>query len=51
MGRWKVVRTIWPYPEGYGVMKKNFWTGKTTILDTGLSYAEAKKSAAELNRK
>jgi hypothetical protein len=43
MGKWKVIRTIWPYPEGYGVYRRNFWTGKKTILAFGLT-----KEAAQI---
>ncbi len=36
---WKVVRTIWPYPEGYGTVF--YLHGKRTIVDSGLSKEEA----------
>ena len=44
---WKVVRTTFPYPEGYGV--KNEITN--TLIDCGLSYDQAIKSRDELNNK
>jgi len=49
--RWKVARTIWPYPEGYGVYRKHFITGQRVILDSGLTKEAAQESARELNLK
>ncbi len=43
--KWVVMRTIWPYPEGYGTCCK----GCRTVLDTGLSRKQAIKSVEELN--
>lgn len=47
--KWKVARTIWPYPEGYGTYRENIITGERTILDTGLTREAAEASAKELN--
>ena len=46
---WKVAKTIWPYPEGYGTYRTNYLTGERMILDTGLSYDHAKATIKELN--
>jgi hypothetical protein len=43
--KWEVRRTIWPYPEGYGV----YCPATSTILDTGLSKEQAQKIVDELN--
>ncbi len=48
--RWKVYRTIWPYPDGYGTYRKNYLTGQIAILDTGLSKEYAKQTIKELNQ-
>jgi len=45
-GRWRVIRTIWPYPHGYGTYNER----KSMLLDTGLSKAEAQERCAELNK-
>ena len=45
--KWIVCRTIWPYPEGYGVISKN----KRIIIDTGLSKEEAQNVCDEMNKK
>lgn len=44
--KWKVVRTKWPYPDGYGTHCK----GCRTVVDTGLSKEEAEARAKELNK-
>lgn len=49
-GKWKITRTIWPYPEGYGVIRHHLLTGERVLLDTGLSHEEAEKSCKELNQ-
>jgi hypothetical protein len=49
--RWKVIRTIWPYPDGYGVYRKNYLTGARVVLDAGLTKEAAHESARELNLK
>jgi len=48
--RWKVSKTIFPYPEGYGTYRINYLTGQRTILDTGLSKEYAKQTVIELNK-
>lgn len=32
--KWKPIRYCWPYPEGYGIYRKNWLTGNMTVLDT-----------------
>lgn len=45
LNRWEVIRTIWPYPEGWGV-----WQPSTrTIIDTGLPKEEAERICKEMN--
>lgn len=44
--KWRVARTIWPYPPGYGTYCK----GCMTVVDTGLSKEEAEQAAAKLNK-
>lgn len=44
-GRWIIVRTGWPYPEGYGTWNER----KSTLLDSGFTYADAKAACKELN--
>lgn len=39
--KWKVIRTIWPYPEGYGIYRDNVVTGNRVILETGLTKEDA----------
>lgn len=48
-GRWRVVRSVWPYDSGFGTYTSGGLIGPKTILDTGLSYDEAKEAAEELN--
>ena len=43
---WKVVRTCFPYKNGYGTY--NRW--KKTLLDSGLTEEEAAIACKELNR-
>lgn len=38
----KVIKTIWPYREGYGTYRINILTRNRQILDTGLSKNQAK---------
>lgn len=47
--RVKVIRTIWPYNEGYGVVITHPFKADT-ILDTGLTKEEA-ETMAESTRK
>jgi hypothetical protein len=42
-GRWEVIRTIWPYKEGWGVVNKT----TRTISDTGLPTKEAAQKIAD----
>lgn len=46
--KWKVIRTIWPYKDGYGVYKED-WFGNKTILHTGLSKEQAQVECEKLN--
>lgn len=47
--KWKVARTIWPFPEGHGVFRENYFTGEKIILDTGISKESAEQIAKDLN--
>ena len=42
------VRTCWPYADGYGTVF--YLRGKRTIVDTGLTKAEAKRIVKQENR-
>ena len=44
---WVVRKTIWPFPNGYGVYN----TKTKTILETGITKREAQQICDELNRK
>ena len=44
--KWKVVRTVWPHPDGWGTYCK----GCKTLVDAGLSKVEAERLAKELER-
>lgn len=48
--KWKVIRTIWPYPEGWGVYRRNWLTGHRTILETGLTKSYAQEIADYENK-
>lgn len=43
--KWILVRTIWPYPEGYGTYNKF----RRTLLDSGLTKLEAIETCKDLN--
>lgn len=45
--KWTVIRTIWPYKEGYGVI----CNGGKTLLESGLSRDKAKAIANYENNK
>ena len=45
--KWTVVRTIWPYPDGWGVFNET----TRTLLDSGLSKQRAESIVASLNFK
>ena len=47
--KWRVIKTIWPYREGYGTFRTNRWTKRIVILDLGLTREEAVRRAHELN--
>jgi hypothetical protein len=53
--KWMVIRTIWPYKDGYGTYCWEL-TGllgfyrRRIILDTGLTLEEAQAAADKLNR-
>lgn len=42
---WKAIKTIWPYPDGYGV----YCAGCNKVVDTGLSKKQAQTIAKEMN--
>jgi hypothetical protein len=48
--KWKPIKTIWPYPEGYGIYRINILTGNRTLLDPGLTKTDAQESADQLNK-
>jgi len=43
--KWKVVRTIWPYEDGYGVVSAD----RLIIVDTGLSKEQAQSICDQMN--
>lgn len=45
--KWGIIRTIWPYPEGYGT----YCQSCKTVLDTGLTMEDAEETVEELNRR
>ncbi len=45
----KVIKTIWPYDEGWGVVIKRPFK-PDTIVDTGLSKEEAESRAKSVRR-
>lgn len=49
LSKWKVIRTIWPYKEGYGVYREHFITGQKTVLETGLTKEQAQAIADQQN--
>ena len=46
-GKWEVVRTGWPYREGYGTYNKR----KRVLLDSGLSREQTVEECKELNKR
>ena len=48
--KWKIARTCFPYPSGWGTYRTNRVTGQKVILDTGLTKEAAEKAAKELNK-
>lgn len=44
--KWRVIKTIWPYPYGWGTYCRGCWT----VVDTGLTKEEAEQAAARLNK-
>ncbi len=44
-GEWEVVRTIWPFPRGYGT----YLARKNMLLDAGLTKEHAQRLCDELN--
>jgi len=44
---WKVARCYWPYPDGYATVF--YLRGRRTIVDTGLTYEQAKAIVDEEN--
>lgn len=47
--KWKIIRTIWPYRDGYGVYRKHILTGEKVVLETGLKRVDAERIAKEEN--
>ena len=45
--RWKAIRTIWPYPDGYGT----YCSGCRTLLDSGQTKDAARRGAQEENKR
>ena len=43
--KWIVLRTIWPYPEGWGVCSRD----RRTILETGLTKEQAQRICDRAN--
>ena len=48
--RWKPIRYIWPYPEGYGIYRINRWTGIRTVVDRYRTKDEAVEACKMQNR-
>lgn len=44
--KWRVVKTIWPYPHGYGTHCR----GCNTVLDTGQTKRGAQALCRQLNK-
>lgn len=44
--KWKVIKTIWPYKDGYGTYNKI----TNTLLDSGLTKEDAETRCLELNK-
>lgn len=47
--KYKVIKTIWPFNDGWGTYREHIVTGQRQIVDTGLPYQQAVDAAAELN--
>ncbi|MFW6121351.1 MAG: hypothetical protein ACOC80_10705 [Petrotogales bacterium] len=45
-GKWEIVRTIWPYEDGWGTYRPK--DGK--LLDSGLTKEEARIACKRLNK-
>lgn len=45
--KWRAIRTIWPFKDGYGT----YCRGCMSVLDIGLSKEEADRRARKLNQK
>lgn len=45
----KVMKTIWPYPEGWGVVIKRPFK-VDTVVDVGLSKEEAEERAEQIRK-
>lgn len=43
--KWEVVRTIWPYRDGYGTYNRS----RRTLLDSGLTKEHAQRNCDALN--
>lgn len=48
--RWKPIRYCWPYEEGYGIYRKNRFTGNMTVLDRYETKVEAIEACAIQNQ-
>lgn len=47
--KWKPIRYYWPYPEGYGIYRKNRWSGQMTVVDRYHTKQEALEAAKNQN--
>ena len=48
--KWKPIYYCWPYPEGYGIYRKNRFTGVKTVLDRFDTKAEALEQCKIMNQ-
>lgn len=49
--KYKVIRSIWPYPDGWGVYRHHIFDERNReITDAGLTKEAAQQAADELNR-
>lgn len=49
--KWKVARTVFPYPDGWGVYRENWVTREKLILDTGIPDRQTAEDVAAFNNK
>jgi hypothetical protein len=48
--RWKTIRYSFPYPEGYGIYRRNRITGSITVLDRYNTREEALQACKQQNK-